>query len=168
VFGTQLPAAAQGIDAVRLMTIHGAKGLEFRAVHVPGLNQDTLPGNRQAAPACPPPNKMIEGASGTYEEFRETSRLEEKECLLYVALSRAKDRLVLYAAAANKSGNARKESEYLGRLGEGLVRRPITPERQLPDAPEDATVPLQVEGPLRFDVHQVELFIRCKRPVNPS
>ena len=159
----QLPAAAQGIDAVRLMTIHGAKGLEFRAVHVPGLNQDTLPGNRQAAPACPPPNKMIEGASGTYEEFRETSRLEEKECLLYVALSRAKDRLVLYAAAANKSGNARKESEYLGRLGEGLVRRPITPERQLPDAPEDATVPLQVEGPLRFDVHQVELFIRCPR-----
>ena len=114
------------------MTIHGAKGLEFRAVLGPGLNQDTLPGNRQAAPACPPPNKMIEGASGTYEEFRETSRLEEKECLLYVALSRAKDRLVLYAAAANKSGNARKESEYLGRLGEGLVRRPITPERQLP------------------------------------
>jgi ATP-dependent exoDNAse (exonuclease V) beta subunit len=25
----QLPAAAQSIDAVRLMTIHGAKGLEF-------------------------------------------------------------------------------------------------------------------------------------------
>jgi superfamily I DNA/RNA helicase len=29
----QLPAAAQGLDAVRLMTIHGSKGLEFEVVH---------------------------------------------------------------------------------------------------------------------------------------
>jgi superfamily I DNA/RNA helicase len=159
----QLPAAAQGIDAVRLMTIHGAKGLEFQAVHVPGLNQDTLPGNRQPAPACPPPDKMVEGASGTYEEFREADRLEEKECLFYVALSRAKDRLILYAAAENKGGRARKESEYLGRLGQALVRRPVTPTRQLPDAPEDVAVALKIEGPLRFDAHQVELFVRCPR-----
>ena len=39
----QLPAAAQHLDAVRLMTIHGAKGLEFGAVHIPGLNKDTIP-----------------------------------------------------------------------------------------------------------------------------
>ena len=32
----QLPAAAQHLDAVRLMTIHGAKGLEFGGVHIPG------------------------------------------------------------------------------------------------------------------------------------
>jgi len=159
----QLPAAAQGIDAVRLMTIHGAKGLEFRAVHVPGLNQDTLPGNKQRAPACPPPDKMVEGASGTYEEFREISRLEEKECLFYVALSRAKDRLVLYAASANKGGRSRKESEYLGRVGQGLIRPPVASTRQLPDAPEDAPVPLRVDGPLRLDAHQVEQFERCPR-----
>ncbi len=39
----QLPAAAQGIDAVRLMTMHGSKGLEFRAVHIPGLTNASLP-----------------------------------------------------------------------------------------------------------------------------
>ena len=39
----QIPEAAQSIDAVRLMTIHGAKGLEFEVVHVPGLNKDTIP-----------------------------------------------------------------------------------------------------------------------------
>jgi superfamily I DNA/RNA helicase/Zn-dependent peptidase ImmA (M78 family) len=49
----QLPAAAQGLDAVRLMTIHGAKGLEFPVVHVPGLNGDTIPRTPQAPP-CPP------------------------------------------------------------------------------------------------------------------
>lgn len=160
----QLPAAAQGIDAVRLMTIHGAKGLEFRAVHVPGLNQDTLPGNRQRAPACPPPEGMVEGASGTYEEYRESSRLEERECLFYVALSRAKDRLVLYAADAKKGGAARKLSEeYLSRLGPGLDRVAVTPGRQLPPAPEDAPVALHVQGPLRFEAHQIEMFARCPR-----
>ena len=33
----QVPAAALHMDAVRLMTVHGSKGLEFEAVHVPGL-----------------------------------------------------------------------------------------------------------------------------------
>jgi len=32
----QVPAAALHLDAVRLMTVHGSKGLEFEAVHVPG------------------------------------------------------------------------------------------------------------------------------------
>ncbi len=56
----QLPAAAQSIDAVRLMTIHGAKGLEFPVIHLPGMNADTLPGNTQKQ-VCPPPNGMIAG-----------------------------------------------------------------------------------------------------------
>lgn len=50
----QLPLAAQSIDAVRLMTMHGAKGLEFPVVHVPGLNQDTLPGSPQIGPVRRP------------------------------------------------------------------------------------------------------------------
>ena len=160
----QLPAAARGIDAVRLMTIHGAKGLEFRAVHVPGLNQDTLPGNRQRAPTCPPPDGMVDGTSSSYEEYRESSRLEERECLFYVALSRAEDRLVLYAVAAKKGGTARKLSEeYLNRLGPGLDRVTVTPARQLPLAAEDAPLTLRVHGPLRFEAHQVEMFARCPR-----
>lgn len=160
----QLPAAAQGIDAVRLMTIHGAKGLEFAAVHLPGLNEDTLPGYRQKSPACPLPIGIIQGASGSVEDHLETTRLEEKECLFYVALSRAKDRLTLYAAAANKGGRQRKVSErYLTRLGACLVRKIVTPARTLPPAAEDAPVPLYLGGSLRFEAHQVEVFERCPR-----
>ena len=59
----QLPASAQGLDAVRLMTVHGAKGLEFPVVHLPGLNRDTLPGNARS-PACLPPDGMVIGGGG--------------------------------------------------------------------------------------------------------
>ncbi|MFX9688388.1 3'-5' exonuclease, partial [Acinetobacter baumannii] len=60
----QLPAAAQHLDAVRLMTIHGAKGLEFGGVHIPGLNSDTIP-RTPPAPPCPAPDGMIAGAEGS-------------------------------------------------------------------------------------------------------
>ena len=39
----QVPAGALHMDAVRLMTVHGSKGLEFEAVHVPGLDGRELP-----------------------------------------------------------------------------------------------------------------------------
>jgi hypothetical protein len=48
----ELPAAAQSIDAVRLMTIHGSKGLEFPAVHIPGMNADTLPRSPNHVRGC--------------------------------------------------------------------------------------------------------------------
>ena len=39
----QVPAPALHMDAVRLMTVHGSKGLEFEAVHVPGLATRSFP-----------------------------------------------------------------------------------------------------------------------------
>lgn len=160
----QLPAAAQGIDAVRLITIHGAKGLEFRAVHIPGLNEDTMPGRRKPAPACPPPEGMVQGAPGTVAEFLEESRTEEQECLFYVALSRAKDRLVMYACTKDRASRNRKLSEnYLARLGGGLIRKTITPARPLPSPPENTTIVLKLSGSLQLSEHQMELFERCPR-----
>ena len=160
----QLPAVAQGIDAVRLMTIHGAKGLEFRAVHIPGLNEGTIPGRRKPSPACPPPDGMVQGASGTMAEFLEESRAEEQECLFYVALSRAKDRLVLYACTKDRANRNRKLSDtYLARLGVELIRKTVTPTRPLPSPPEDTPLVLKLSGSLQLSEHQMELFERCPR-----
>lgn len=64
----QLPAAVPGIDAVRMMTIHGAKRLEFAAVHLPGLNEDTLTGYWQNSTACPIPTGMVQDASGSVQD----------------------------------------------------------------------------------------------------
>jgi superfamily I DNA/RNA helicase len=45
-----LPNAAQGLDAVRLMTIHGSKGLEFKALHLPGFDEWLDPSFGQSEP----------------------------------------------------------------------------------------------------------------------
>jgi superfamily I DNA/RNA helicase len=158
----QLPAAAQGIDAVRLMTIHGAKGLEFPVVHLPGMNADTLP-HKPPAPACPPPDDMIEGSPGSALDLFRSGQAEEQECIFYVALSRARDRLFLYCPTQKANGHRRPESPFLGRIGAGLARRHVTPSRTLPEAAEDRTISWTYVGKLSFTGAQMALYESCPR-----
>jgi superfamily I DNA/RNA helicase len=158
----QLPAAAQGIDAVRLMTIHGAKGLEFPVVHLPGMNAGTLP-RTPPTPPCLPPDGMIEGAKGTALEIFRAGQAEEQECLFYVALSRTGDRLFIYSPTLASNGSKRSASEFLDRVGPGLARKRITPSRALPTTPEDETIKLVVPGKLIFGAPQIALYEACPR-----
>lgn len=90
----RLPAAAAGIDAVRLMTVHASKGLEFPVVHVPGLSPSYFPMSRKYEP-CPPPDGMIENDPLLSGEMEEKS-------LFFVALSRARD--ILSLSRSNRYG----------------------------------------------------------------
>ncbi len=79
-------------QAVKLMTIHAAKGLEFPAVFLCGLSEGIFPGKR----------------ANTRE------KLEEERRLCYVAFTRAKDRLFLSdAAGTNYDGSFRCPSRFL-------------------------------------------------------
>jgi superfamily I DNA/RNA helicase len=157
-----LPFAAQGLDAVRLMTIHGAKGLEFAVVHLPGLNAGTLP-RTPPPPSCPPPDGMIQGSEGSALEVFRAEQAQEQECLFYVALSRARDRLFLYAPTQKSNGNQWGLSPFLDRLGQGLNRRHVTPDGVLPEVPEDRKIELVIEGGLRFSASQIGLYEACAR-----
>ena len=66
--------ADQGADAVQLMTVHSAKGLEFNVVFVSGLEEGLFPHE----------NSILE-----------TDGLEEERRLMYVAVTRARERLYL-------------------------------------------------------------------------
>jgi hypothetical protein len=158
----QLPAAAQHLDAVRLMTIHGSKGLEFGGVHIPGLNSDTIP-RTPPAPPCPAPDGMIAGAEGSAQEAFRAGQAEEQECLFYVAQSRARDRLILYAPTEKSNGHNRPLSPFLDRLGTNLTRRSVVPARPLPTAAEAQGIELIVDGRLQFGAAQIALYESCPR-----
>jgi DNA helicase-2/ATP-dependent DNA helicase PcrA len=67
-------------DRVSLLTLHSTKGLEFSRVYVVGVEDSELPGATQHKPATQPD-------------------IQEARRLLYVGMTRAKDRLVLTRAA---------------------------------------------------------------------
>ena len=158
----QLPACAQSIDAVRLMTIHGAKGLEFPVVHLPGLNADTLPkASRQ--PACPPPNEMVEGAEGSVEDALKAGHEAEQECLFYVALSRARDRLMLYAPTKKSNGTNRPISPFAKAIESQLAMSQIASRGPVEKDSEDEMVELTFDGKLSLDSHKMALYEKCPR-----
>lgn len=157
-----LPEAANGIDAVRLMTMHGSKGLEFPVVHVPGMNLNTLPRAPQA-PACPPPAGLVEGAVGEGREVTDREHRDEQECLFYVALSRAEDRLVLYAPDRTAAGASRQPSPFIARLGRGLIRMGMAFEQPGAEEQPEATIDISFVGEWTFTEAQLALYERCPR-----
>jgi DNA helicase II / ATP-dependent DNA helicase PcrA len=64
--------AGEGVDAVQLMTVHSAKGLEFHAVFITGLEEGLFPHEQSTT---------------------EDDGLEEERRLMYVAMTRARTRL---------------------------------------------------------------------------
>jgi len=66
--------AGEGTDAIQLMTVHAAKGLEFDAVFITGLEEGLFPHENSA---------------------QEVAGLEEERRLMYVAITRARKRLYL-------------------------------------------------------------------------
>jgi ATP-dependent helicase/nuclease subunit A len=105
-------------DAVRIMTVHGSKGLEFPVVVLAGLNADRdvkapLVSWGEAGPEIRFGNKNAGGYFETagYAGVRESDeRFEEAEQrrLLYVAATRAQDHLVvsLHHKPANQASHA--------------------------------------------------------------
>ncbi|RLJ70011.1 DNA helicase-2/ATP-dependent DNA helicase PcrA [Hydrogenivirga caldilitoris] len=83
-------------NAVNLMTIHAAKGLEFGAVFLPRLEEEILP-HRSA--------------------FEDSSELEEERRLFYVAVTRAKEKLYL----SYTKSKGRKPSRFLSDVPKALL-----------------------------------------------
>ena len=104
--GDEPNAVIDALDAVNLMTIHAAKGLEFPVVFIVNAARGT--GNRRDAIriAGNPTGESISVAVGDYrseaDEDDAAREREETKRLLYVALTRARDRL--YLSTALKEG----------------------------------------------------------------
>ena len=161
----QVPAAALDMDAVRLMTVHGSKGLEFEAVHLPGMTKASFPTSFRGDP-CLPPIGLIEGSGdGSVKDEMRRSHAEEEECLFFVALSRARTHLRLYSTQKQRSGRRRSESDFIGWLDGGLLTAVREPAEEL--LPSDAPTILPVQVSRETDWHPTDQALnrygRCPR-----
>ena len=157
----RLPSSAQGLDAVRLMTVHGSKGLEFPIVHLPGLTSASLPRHASQIQGIAPPDGLVAGSQQSGVLARALAHDEEQECLFYVAISRAKDRLVCYAQSRNAIGNNMNHSPFIDRIISSV--RYVTPARTVPLAPEDKPINIVFEGRPIFTGGQILQYNKCPR-----
>jgi DNA helicase-2/ATP-dependent DNA helicase PcrA len=103
-----LASAADALEdapKVSLMTVHSAKGLEFHAVFLTGMEEEIFP---------------YRGVSG-----REPEELDEERRLAYVAITRARERLVItHASMRSLFGTTRwlEPSRFLGDIPEDVVK----------------------------------------------
>ena len=67
---TQISTEAENLDAVRHLTIHSAKGLEFSATFLPYLGAGKMPSSRKQQ-TCPNPDGMIAGEVGFHDEKKD-------------------------------------------------------------------------------------------------
>lgn len=161
----QVPAGALHLDAVRLMTVHGSKGLEFESVHVPGLTVASFPSSYRGQ-RCPPPKGMIEAASdiSPAEEAKRTHN-DEEECLFFVSLSRARTHLHLYRARKQQNGNGRSPSPFLKWLPATLVQEvEHCPKLALPPGtPQPQPIPIIWASDWAVTNSRLELYEKCPR-----
>jgi len=97
--------AAEGADALQLMTVHSAKGLEFAAVFITGLEEGLFPHEQSVL---------------------EDDGLEEERRLMYVAITRARMRLYLsHAQTRLLHGQTRYNvaSRFIDEIPESVVKR---------------------------------------------
>ncbi len=97
--------ASLGNEALQLMTVHASKGLEFKAVFISGLEEGLCPHE---------------------QSLYENSGLEEERRLMYVAVTRARQRLYLsHAQSRMLHGQVRYgiPSRFLDEIPDGLLKR---------------------------------------------
>jgi DNA helicase-2/ATP-dependent DNA helicase PcrA len=95
------------VDAVAVLTVHKAKGLEFPIVFLPGLVTDRFPTRSRPDPLALPLELVRETLpEGDFE-------LQEERRLFYVAMTRARDELILSHAADYGGTRARRISPFI-------------------------------------------------------
>jgi DNA helicase II / ATP-dependent DNA helicase PcrA len=146
-------------DAITVMTIHQAKGLEFDSVFVPSLVEGRLPQWGRSQRFELPPAVLEPLVRGREDVIAEERRL------LYVAMTRARRRLYLSHALMYEGGRRWRESRFLAEIHSSGA----TVDIQLPRAPAPThTLAAGGEGsssssPLTLSYSSIQAYRDCPK-----
>jgi len=119
--GGAIPMTTPDVDAVRLMTAHTAKGLEFDHVLILRANSNSFPSSfRESLVEFP---RELRDRDSVAQEDDRTLHDEEERRLFYVAMTRARDSLTIYA----KRGTGKADPTPPGYLRELLKDPTLAP-----------------------------------------
>ncbi|MFH1508774.1 MAG: UvrD-helicase domain-containing protein [bacterium] len=106
----------EGPEAVKIMTIHAAKGLEFPVVFVASVVEERFPVRRRSD-LIPLPNDFVKEILPEGDEH-----LEEERRLFYVACTRAKEKLYFTTAEDYGGKRSKKISRFLSEISKPLTK----------------------------------------------
>jgi DNA helicase-2/ATP-dependent DNA helicase PcrA len=158
-------------DAVNIMTVHSAKGLEFPVVFLVNLVSERFP-SRNISDKIPIPDKLVKEVVTAETDYDQ--HLQEERRLFYVGATRAEERLYLSAAGFYSEGKRRKRpSIFLNELLDRDIRK------EFEDLKEDEAVSfpvhrgsdldivdmksLGIKPVTRFSYSQLSTYERCPR-----
>ena len=127
--GGAIPMTTPDTDAVRLMTAHAAKGLEFDHVLILRANSNSFPASfRESLVEFP---RELRDRDSVAPEDDKTLHDEEERRLFYVAMTRARDSLTIYAKQGTGKADPSPPGYLRGllkdkTLGRYLRQRPAT------------------------------------------
>lgn len=151
----------EGPETVKIMTVHGSKGLEFGHVFIVSLVDRRFP-TSEKRDAIPLPDALVK------EKVPEGDvHLEEERRLMYVALTRAKD--AVYLTSADDYGGVRKKkpSRFLVEMGFTDTNVGAIHELPKPDAFEQLAAQrydltnAHIKIPSAFSFTQLAAFTTC-------
>jgi DNA helicase-2/ATP-dependent DNA helicase PcrA len=152
------PAPVEGLlDAIQVMTIHQAKGLEFEAVFVPGLVEGRLPQSGRSPRFELPPAVLEPLVRGREDVIAEERRL------LYVAMTRARRRLYLTRASHYESGRRWRDSRFIAEVRSAGARTVMEREVIASERPTPQPSPLRGEGEIVLSYSAISAYRDCPR-----
>ncbi len=153
------PATASPGHGVNVMTIHAAKGLEYAAVFLPNMSSGKFP-VQSNKPKIVQPDGLC-----SYSDA--DAQLHEESCLFFVALSRAKDHLILSRAERYGGSPSVKAPSPLLRLiesGLGEIGCKLQVCKETPqESSRTMTKPASRFGVVATDRARLDLYNICPR-----
>ncbi|MEP7378009.1 MAG: ATP-dependent DNA helicase [Chloroflexota bacterium] len=132
--GGELPTSvelSEDVDGVRLMTLYQAKGLEFPIVIVPSLLDGEWPVKEQGGGLFP--RELLRGAVPAGD-----IHTDEERRLLYVALTRAQERLILTTHGGQAA--VKQASRFVGEILDGAGVELVRIDRTATEIVQDAGI----------------------------